>query len=447
MSPAPPTPTGHKGWTALLVALALTLPLGALLQPWLLPSRSALPVVPRRLDAPVMLITVAGLRADRVHHLGHTRQTTPRLDALARHGASFERFYASSNDAIATLGALHTASCPARTGLRSAADTLPPGVETLAQRFTRNGYRTLAVVAHPDLPGRGLERGFAQFELMPGAPADEVLARALDLVEAAPDKRSFLWVDLADLLPPYGGAGLDARRFAPAAPARFGADASDDALDDAAWAARGWGATEQEWMDARYDAALSELDAALGRCLDRLTAGMRLEPLFLLIAGTRGERLSDGVGRTYCHATDLDEASLRVPLIVHPPAQVVRGLLLDRLGSTLDLGPTLAGKLGGRFGWEGAPGKDLDLAMRFRQNPNSHVISEGMLRPVGEPAWRGFALRLPDHKYLTDAARVRRRLTLPEVDPAERNPQPLAPMQVQVLEERGGAVWMECTRE
>jgi arylsulfatase A-like enzyme len=394
-----------------------------------------------------MLITVAGLRADRLHHLGHARETTPALDDMARHGVSFTRFYASSNDAIATLAALHAAACPARTGVRSAADRLAPDVETLAERFVRSGYHTLAVVAHPDVPGRGLERGFERFLAMPGAPADAVLDRALDLLEAAPDNRTFVWVDLADLLAPYGGPSLDARRFAPEAPADFGADPSAYALDDAAWAARGWGDTERAWMDARYDAALFALDAALSRAFARLDQAMRLQTLFLAVVGTRGERLSDADGRAYCHGTDLDEASIHVPLVVRLPSQVVRGLRQERLASTLDLGPTLAGGLGGRFRWTGTQGKDLDAAIRFRQSPHAEVYSEGMVRPLDEPAWRGFVLRLPDHKYLTDAARIRRRFTLPEVDPAEREAQPLGALQVQVLEERGGEMWAECARE
>jgi arylsulfatase len=432
-----------------LVVLALTLPVGALLQPWLLPSRSAMPAVPRRLDAPVVLITVAGLRADRVHHLGYERETTPALDDIAWHGVSFTRFFASSNDSIATLASVHTAACPAVTGVRSAADTLPTGVETLAERFVQNGYRTLAVAAHPDLPGRGLERGFQRFESMPGADADAVLRRALELLDAAPDNRTLLWVDLGDLLAPYGGPALDTRRFAPDAPPDFGADPGDYGLDDGAWAARGWGETERAWMEARYDAALFALDAALGRFVERLDAAMRLETLFLAVAGTRGERLGrpGPGGRAFWHGTDMDEASLHVPLVVRPPAQVVRGMLTPRLGSSVDLGPTLAGGLGGRFGWPGTLGKDLDDAIRHGRVPHTMVFSEGMVHPRGEAAWRGFAMRLPDHKYLTDTARYRRRLTLPEVDPDEQDPRPLGAIQVQALEERGGETWAECARE
>jgi arylsulfatase A-like enzyme len=442
-----PDARGHRGWTVLLVALALTLPLGAWLQPWLVPSRSSMPAVARRLDEPVVLVTVAGLRADRVHHLGHARGSTPALDDLARHGVSFSRAFATSNDAIATLAALHTGACPARTGVRSAGDALPPHVGTLAERFASQGYHTLGVVAHPDLPGRGLERGFLRFEALPGAPADDVLERALALLEAAPDNRTLLWVDLADLLPPYGGPALDARRFAPDAPADFGADPADYGLDGAALAARGWGERERAWMEARYDAALAALDASLGRFLDRLDETMRLQTMLLVVCGTRGERLTADDGPSFAHGTDLHDESLRVPLVVRLPAQVVRDLLLDRLVSTLDVGPTLAGRLGGRFGWTGTQGKDLDAAMRFRQTPHALVLSEGMVRPAGEPAWRGFVMRLTDHKYVTDAARFRRRLTLPGVDPDERDPRPLGPIQVQAFEERGGPLWAQCARE
>ena len=79
--------------------LALTLPIGALVQPWLFPGRSNLPVVPQGIHQPLLLVTIPGLRADRVHHLGYERPTTPNLDKLALHGITITRAYTASNEA------------------------------------------------------------------------------------------------------------------------------------------------------------------------------------------------------------------------------------------------------------------------------------------------------------------------------------------------------------
>jgi arylsulfatase A-like enzyme len=435
----------ERRWTLLLVALALTLPIGALVQPWLAPSRSNMPAVPRRLDAPVILITVAGLRADRLHHLGYERPTTPNLDRLAELGVSFTGFYANANRAIPALAALLAARCPAATSVLEPGAGLPGALDTLGEQFQQAGYDTLAVVAHPDLAGRGFGQGFRRFVERPGAPAEAVLGEALALLDEAPSNRYLLWIDLADLRPPFGGPELDLSAFAPDAPSGFGSDVGPDGLSESDRKARGWGERELGWMSSRYDAALARLDGHLGSFLESLGDAGRLETLMLTIVGSAGLKLDDRPGRMFAEGLDLYDHSIRVPFLVRLPARHVRGLQLDRLGQSVDVGPTLA-DLGGRFEWQGtAMGLSLDPAIRLRQAPNKVVFSQGPVRSAaGQGGWEGWVLRLPTHKYITDAARSRKEIFRIDQDPGERSPLPLAPVQVQIIEERGGEWWRLC---
>lgn len=388
---------GRAAATAALVALALALPLGALLQPWLLPSRSALPAVPRQLNAPVLLVTAAGLRADRLGHLGGPG-TTPALDRLAEQGVSFRTCWSASNQATASAAALLSGRCPARTGVHAAGDVLKPGHETLAERFAAAGYVTAAVVANPELLGAGLEQGFASFEARPLADAQAVVDAGLAQVRAAADRPWLLWLDLSELLAPYGGAALEPAAFAPEAPPGFGATRADYHLTGADLAARGWGERELAWMAARYDAALARLDAAVGRLLAELEAANRLELSTVVLTGLRGERLHERPTRVFTHGVDLHEDSLRVPLLLRLPGQASRGLLCGRLAQGLDVAPTLA-DLWLRKPWDGVQGRSLKPAIQSQFVVNKGLFAEGLVQPDPlAPARPATALRFSPGK-------------------------------------------------
>jgi|GEM_PF-2038099 len=370
--------SGRRLSTVLLIVLGLLFPVGALLQPWIWPARSHMPAVPRRLNAPVVLVTVSGLRADRLGHAGAARAVTPALDRLAEKGVSFEVCYAASNQELASAAALLTGTCPARTGVRGAGEVLPARHETLAERFAAAGYRTAAVVSNPALLGVGLEQGFASFDARPGAPADEIVEAGLQQIRAANDGPWLLWLDVSELLPPYGGAALDVTAFAPDAPAGFGASLDAYDLDEATLAARSWGPRELSWLSARYDAALARVDAAIGRLADDLSASNRLDMLTLCVTGLRGERLDERPPRFFTRGIDLTEDSVCVPLLLRLPAQTSRGLRLTRLAQGVDVAPTLA-DLSLHATLEGATGNSLRPAFQHRTRVNRIIVAEGLV--------------------------------------------------------------------
>jgi arylsulfatase A-like enzyme len=369
---------GRRPATLLLWALALAFPVGALLLPWVWPARSHMPAVPRQLNAPIVLITASGLRADRLGHAREGRAVTPALDRLADQGVSFELCYPASNQQAPSAAALLTGCCPATAGVRAEGDVLQARHETLAERMAAAGYRTAAVVSNPALLGVGLEQGFESFEARPGAAADDVVSAGLEQIRAAHDGPWMLWLDFSELLAPYGGAGLDLAALAPSAPPGFGTSADAYDLDDAALAARGWGPRELGWLSARYDAALSRLDAAVGRLTAELLAANRLDMLTVCVTGLRGERLDEGP-RYFASGTDLSEASLDVPLLLRLPAQTARGLRSTRLAQGSDVSPTLCDmSLHGALA--GATGLSLRPAFQYRMQVNKVVFAEGLVQ-------------------------------------------------------------------
>lgn len=431
-------PASGRRWSILLWTLALTFPVGALLQPWLFPSRSHMPVIARQLTAPVILITVPGLRADHVTHLGYNRPTTPALDRLAEQGISVLSFSTNSNDELATLGTVFSGSCPQQSGLRGAGDRLPDNLRTLAEHLRGARVATAAVLADPALIDANLTQGFGSVILREGARADVLLDEALMLIRETLELPYFVWVDLSDLAAPYGGPDTDVTRFAPDAPPGFGGDLQDYDLDPTELTARGWGRQELDWMTARYDAALGEIDAAIGRFVDELEADNELEMLMLCVMGTRGERLDDRLGRVFTHGVDLYQYSLHTPLIVRLPSQYMRGLRLARKEQSVDVGVMLA-DLGARRPWTAPQGRSFRQDLLFRTESRPAVFAEGLVQPVADqPAVRRYALRASGWKLISNADGSSPEVYQLSNDPTERNAVSLLPSQLQALQAHWG---------
>lgn len=434
---------GERLATIALLALALTLPVGALTQPWLFPSRSALPAVPLLLDAPLILVTVAGLRADRLHHLGREQAVTPVMDQFARTGTSFALAWANSNDERATTATIMTGLCPAESGVRGPQDVLHNRVQTLGERARDYGYLTGAVLANPAIIGGNLEQGFRFVETAVGSNADAAFARALALIDGKLGQRYFLWIDLGDLLAPYGGPQLDLSAFAPDAPPGFGAAPGDYGLDARARAARGWSDVQARWISQRYDAAVAALDAALGRFMAALDERGQLETLMLAVTGTRGERLDGRPGPVGSHGIDLFDASVRVPLLLRQPARYLGGQLTDRLAMSVDLAPTLA-ELGLHQAWTGVRGESLAPVLRSRKPVRSALFSEGQVELDDGDRFYGYAMSSDSYKLITDLGGSRAVLTMRLKDPTERELIPVVAKDFQSLWAKGNGWWQDC---
>jgi len=298
-----------------LIAWRLTPPEGPPRQrPLLASGREALPD-----DASLVLITIDGLRADRLASYGEAPLSPARfLDRLAGEGYRFEQAIAPAPMSFPAHAALMTGMAPTgRDDLLAPAGPLPPGRATLAEVLRSSGFRTAAFVGSAAV-GRasGLARGFERFDEPRAAdrpatirwladrPASEVSAAARAWLDDNFRARFFLWVQLADPEPPY-----------PAVPER-GARRRDP-----------------------YDIEVEIADAEIGRLLARLSSLGVMGHTVVAVAGAHGEALGDhgesgsGIG--------LYDATLRVPLILRLPGGSVRDRSIPEQVRLNDLMPTL----------------------------------------------------------------------------------------------------------
>lgn len=116
----------------------------------------------------VLLISLDTFRADRISLLGHTRETTPALDAMAETGRVFSDAYATTSWTLpshkAMLTGFHHLYLNSLSGKVSDKTRLTSLIPSLPTYFKQAGYRTYAIVGSGFVsPEYGFERDFDEY--------------------------------------------------------------------------------------------------------------------------------------------------------------------------------------------------------------------------------------------------------------------------------------------
>jgi len=172
----------------------------------------------------VLVVSLAGVRADHVEPYSAGGASTPALRALAEQGVVFERAYAPSPLGLPSAATLLTGLNPPGHGVRDEqGQLLGPDNWTLAEQLSERGYQTAAFTATADGEARwGLDQGFGIYEdrAAVGAWNGESLSSADVVNEAIStlDELSgpvFAYVQLADatIADPEGDASPGTTRY------------------------------------------------------------------------------------------------------------------------------------------------------------------------------------------------------------------------------------------
>jgi arylsulfatase A-like enzyme len=363
---------------SLVAALILALTPPLVLWQWRQAAIPAPPAGPARSDAAnLVLIVLDTVRADRFGLYGHSRPTTPAIDAWAKQGMTFDLAYSAAPWTLPSHLTMFTGLWPHEHGAR--VDRPYSGAApTLAEALHARGHATAGFVANTRMcnslygVGRGfatyvddpaiqeisaraiiracavgdlllkasaraVARGAAQPRSKARRPAHTVLAEArawLDHQYDASPRESpssrrpyFLFVNLMDAHGPYLPPPHVAGRFA----------SGKTTLPKEAQAARGWFAVKarneaapahrpacQRELDEitrrlsdLYDECLLGLDAAVGKFLDDLRRDGLLENTWVAITSDHGEHF--GEHDLFGHGASLYNELTHVPLILIPP--------------------------------------------------------------------------------------------------------------------------------
>ncbi|HUO84959.1 MAG TPA: sulfatase, partial [Thermoanaerobaculia bacterium] len=287
----------------------------------------------------IVLIVIDTLRADRLGTYGYRiRETSPFLDRFASTATTFRNAYASTSWTVPSVATMFTGLPPELHGVTVFGRSLPAGKSTLAEMLGRRGYHTIGISTNPliDRDG-GFARGFDRFTLLtrmlsatgrggslwsdaiitlqrgsregwlPGLfvgwtvkpRAEDAVDELLRQVDAAPGRQPlFLFLHLLDPHHPPSVLG-------DAASARWRITESDQHFDPV-------------WS-LGYDREIRYVDSQLDRLIGEVDRRLDPNRTTIAIVADHGEQLGEDSKRG--HGLNLDEAVLRVPLIIRRPAQ------------------------------------------------------------------------------------------------------------------------------
>ncbi len=312
------------------------------------------PEAPALLERPnILLITLDTTRADRLGAYGYSKDTSPKLDALAAESVFYTRAVATSSWTLPSHASLFTGKFTRSHGARydaegplrllDAIDGQPSWEQyrarglardevTLAQLLSEAGYETGAVIGGPWLKKVfGLDRGFTHYDdsqvgTVAGRQADSMTQGALGWLDTVEGKPFFLFLNYYDPHGPYAAPRDLVEKFLPPGgvmqrPPR----------------------TSQQ-LNALYDGEVAFMDRHIGVLLDRLKESGEYDRTWIIVTADHGELL--GEHRIRGHGTTLYEEELHIPMFMKYPAGEAEPVRSDERIQLVDLFPLICERLG-----------------------------------------------------------------------------------------------------
>ena len=362
----------------------------------------------------VLLVTIDTLRADHLGIYAYMRNTSPRIDALARQGAVFDRAYTYWPKTRGSMAIMLTGRRPSQNGYSKAHPLLLDFNPTLAAVLKEAGYVTAAVVDNPNVAAaNGYAKGFDTYretweEKSLATETDR--ARAITetavafLAKARPDRPFFLWLHYVNPHapyappPPYDTAFLDAS--ARAGPRLRTVPGLHGGIP------KQWAVPGQDRLGyyvAQYDGEIAAVDEQVGRVMDALRDSGAAGRTVVMLTSDHGESLGEH-DYYFDHGEDVFEPSLAIPLIVLAPG-LKPGIRVDAFASTVDVVPTLLDAvkvsyppdLAGTSLLPIARGEGAGAARLFAQNDrNLSATWDRRYKVVATPVGNGRRLALYD---------------------------------------------------
>lgn len=266
----------------------------------------------------LVLITIDAMGAPRLGALGQSPPLMPRVDELAAQSKLFTHCFSQGPSTRLSFPSMFTSRWDSQL-VFTYAPRLPYSIASREKQvqdlMDDAGYDTVAVV--PDAyftkaRWPGVTRGFQRVNESAVAAgknnAEKVTDAALSELSKQGDRPMYLWVHYYDAHPPYA-----------AIPGVTYKDRSDQSY---------------------YDAALTHLDAAIGRLLDAIA--QRKDATYVVLTSDHSTVFHPNPATRHFHyGYDLYTATLHVPLLVHGPG-ITPGRV-DTVVSTMDIAPTILG--------------------------------------------------------------------------------------------------------
>ncbi len=340
----------------------------------------------------VLLISIDGLRADRMHTYGHSQPNTPNIDIVAKHGTRFELAFSQSNESLLSHAAMFTGRYPSEIAWPDYRRfVLPPGETTVAEMMVAAGYRTGSFNAGGHIkPIFGFMQGFqTHAQGADFGSFQDTVPMAIDWIQKPDEKPFFAFVHGYDCHRPHTQASVFYHPFQDTVAVSSGMERK---LKSRNWSevvfngvdhsklyptnqdiGRVWHNNGEQMLDpahylklaaefgridssklhtlsqaelvhlnTHYDACALSADAYLGFLFQALVTADLWKNTLVIITADHGEDLQDH-GYTN-HRAVVYDSTTRVPFIIGGGAvpQAQRGTVRQDLAEAIDIVPTLA---------------------------------------------------------------------------------------------------------
>ncbi len=289
----------------------------------------------------VVLISIDTLRPDRLGCYGHTRNTSPSIDAFAKRSALFLNAVSQAPSTLPSHASLLTSLNPSAHGATfSTRHPLSEDWPTLAEVLLKEGYRAGAFVA----PGQmsrvfGLDQGFEVYDDQ-GGGVQAISKRAIAWLDSVRTEPFFLFLHCLDVHAPYFAPSKFTRPF-------LVGDQSElpDTISIALLELINRGEIQITEADRQhilnmYDAGINFTDHFIGRVLQNLdTLGLSQSTVVVLLSD-HGEEFAEH-GAVGMHSHTVYDEVLRVPLIMSIPGVTRPGQTVPEMVRLIDVVPTL----------------------------------------------------------------------------------------------------------
>jgi arylsulfatase A-like enzyme len=301
-------------------------------------------------DFNIVLITIDTLRADHLSCYGYERETSPRIDAIARQGVMFKHAVAPASWTAPSMVSLFTSTYPVSHGVIHglpfqeakglSQEVFSEKLIALPAMLKEKGYTTFGISSNHTLTAElGFARGFDYFRSVNWMPADVINKLAYEWEDSIKKSHKFfLWVHYIDPHYHYRPHLPWIEQYIPDIPEQF-EQVSRIPLNMLARNIK----ENPEMLSkvlALYDSEINYVDSYLGELIERFELDNNT---LLIITSDHGEQFMEhgSVG----HSIALYKEELHVPLIIKFPEASIKGSV-ERQVSLLDVMPTILNLLG-----------------------------------------------------------------------------------------------------
>ncbi len=286
----------------------------------------------------IVLISIDALRADHLSCYGHSRNTSPNIDAFAAKSTLYGRAVAASPWTLPSYASLLTGLYPFEHGahrFHGYRENAPNSYRlreahvTLAEALRDEGYCTAAFLANRVMLSRWtrLNQGFEVY-FRDDVAAETLNKRIFAWLERRREEPFFLLINYMDTHTPYNARPFPGLLDGPceAFSWEFYLKVHNEVLAATPPLPRQW----LNILVDQYDVSIAHADQAVGQLLQHLKA-LRLDGRTLIVlTSDHGEYF--GEHRLMEHGKDVYEEAVWVPLIVRKPGQTA-GEQVDRVVS------------------------------------------------------------------------------------------------------------------